>query len=462
MAIMVALSAYDATAATYYVSRSGSDSNNGSQSNSWASISKAASSASSGDIVLISAGSYPGTVTAARNSVFFFGSGGVTNVGNVNLNGSNIVWSGIVCSPTSAGGYAAITVNGSYCLLTNSTVANYGAVASDQATMINLNGNFDTVENATFANMNDIDVFHIWGHDHLIQGILVTNVNEVNYSQNHTDFVQTWGGSTYNVTIRACEVINSTLQLGNTEMDVTGGTWGWTFENCIFKHIANTYFSGIPNTKFYNCVFDDVGTNQATPIYWYASTVSGNQRDSTGGEVMNTVFSHCSPMAGNGFNVSLIKQACNYSGSNPGFVNQSQGDYRLSTNSVLIGAGTNRSDVFVTDITGAIRSAKWDIGAYAATTANYTNLPPQTNVLETNYIYDHYFVVQGTTRLAYGWTNTGYNFVVRDGSGVVGSTNPPFVRSVLLSNKLVATIVVTNPVSDTNLSSQLITPPILK
>jgi hypothetical protein len=383
--VLVAMTlTFEANAATYYVSTSGLDSNNGSQSAPWLTVGKAAGVAVAGDTVNIAAGTYTGNVTfsksgSAGSTILFSGTGNVVVVGNINLNGNYIVLSGVTCSPPSAGGYAAVMVNGSHNVLTNSPVANYGAQPSDQAAMVNLYGSDNTVINCVYADMNDIDVFHIWGHDHSIMGCTVTNVNEANYALNHTDFVQTWGSGTYNVLISGCLVVNSTCQLGNTEMDITDGSWGWTFENCIFQNVANSYFSGIPNTKFYNCVFDNVGRNQGAPIIWYLSTVIGNQRDSTGGEVDNTVFYNCSPMSVNGVSLSTILQTGNYSGTSPGFVNEPAGDYHLAAGSRLIGTGMNLCSIFTDDMDGNARVATgaWDIGAYAysTNTAIVSNTP---------------------------------------------------------------------------------------
>ncbi len=382
-----------APAATWYVSPGGNDSNNGSQGAPWLTVSKAASTASAGDTVNLAAGTYNENV-AFNNSggvsspITFLGANGVVIAGNITLSGNYITLSGITCSPPSAGGFCAIAVNGQYDVLTNSPVANYGAQASDQATMVNLNGNYDTVINCVYANMNDIDVFHIWGNNQLISGCVVTNVNEVNYAENHTDFVQTWGSSTYNVLIKDCLVINSTCQVGNTEMDINSGTFGWIFENCIFRNISNCFFSGIPNTEFYNCVFDNVGANQGEVIYFYSEGDSGNQRSSANDAVINCVIIN-SPWGMGVDNInnttsfpamslSQIPQVDNYSGSSPGFVNEAAANYHLTSSSPLIGAGTNLSSIFTTDLTGNSRPASgaWDIGAYEYASGGASNGTP--------------------------------------------------------------------------------------
>ncbi|MGB7769558.1 MAG: DUF1565 domain-containing protein, partial [Verrucomicrobiia bacterium] len=56
--LLVLLNANVLSAATYYVSKTGNDSNNGSQGAPWLTVSKAASTASAGDTVNLAAGTY--------------------------------------------------------------------------------------------------------------------------------------------------------------------------------------------------------------------------------------------------------------------------------------------------------------------------------------------------------------------------------------------------------------------
>lgn len=90
-ALAVGLFAVPATAATYYVSPSGSSTNPGTQGSPW-SISKALTSAVAGDVVLIANGSYSGDMRPTNS-----GNSGarITFVGNIN-SPSSVVFSGAI------------------------------------------------------------------------------------------------------------------------------------------------------------------------------------------------------------------------------------------------------------------------------------------------------------------------------------------------------------------------------
>lgn len=87
--LLVAIAAAPATAATYYVSPSGSSSNPGTQASPW-SISKALGSAVAGDVILIANGSYSGDLRPTNSG----NSGGrISFVGNIS-SPSSVVFSG--------------------------------------------------------------------------------------------------------------------------------------------------------------------------------------------------------------------------------------------------------------------------------------------------------------------------------------------------------------------------------
>ena len=262
--------------ATYYVSTTGNDSNTGTEAAPWKTIAKAATAAAAGDTVIINSGTYDETVTfsksgAAGNPITFIGSGSPVIRGNVTTKGSYLVIDGFTISPPSAGGYGAVTLAGQHNILQNCLVTNYGARASDQATAIifDTSGAYNTVQGCTIRDLNDIDVFHVFGHDQIILNNYVTNIQTVNYNLNHTDFIQSYawsGSSAYNIIVNGNLVTNSSAQLGNTETDGNPALHDWTFENNIFANVSGALFSGIPNTRFYNNVFYQVGSSQGYAV----------------------------------------------------------------------------------------------------------------------------------------------------------------------------------------------------
>jgi hypothetical protein len=156
-------------------------------------------------------------------------------------------------------------------------------------------------------------------------------------------------------------------------------------------------------------------------------------------------------MAGNGFNVANIKQVANYSGTTPGFINESVGNYHLATNSILVGNGTNLSYLFNTDFDGLIRGTYWDKGAYVF--ANTTTNIQDTNTYDTNIVVTvaHVWQEQATFALtSTKWVTTGRSITNVDGLGVQGSPQM-FLRWYNSTNIPIAT----NTVVSTNALYQL-------
>ena len=396
--VALSLACTSVHAATYYVSTSGNDSSNGSQASPWRTVTKAANTIVAGDTANIAAGTYSEAVTinnsgSAGKPRTFAGTNAVI-AGNITINGNYNTLSGVTCSPPSAGGGNALGIGGNYNIISGCTVTNYGATASSQSTAIGIGGAYNSVVNSTVSNLNDIDAFHVFGHDQTITGCTVSNNTQVNYSQNHTDLYQTWGLNSltsYNIKWVNCSFLNSQCQGGNTETDGNANVHDWMFVNCLWYNVGGTFFCGIPNTKFYNCIYYKTqGTPYDAPIAFYGIT----NYSSAGSEIVNCIFLACgsSPssaaqggIASDGADLSALKIDTNYwagtnyaakngayigthaiNGGNPKFVNETGSDFHLQAGSPLIGAGVNLSNLFTQDRDGNTRPATgaWDIGPY--------------------------------------------------------------------------------------------------
>ena len=390
LVLFLAFLAPNVFAATYYVAKNGSDSNNGSSGSPWATISKAASTAGPGDTVNIAAGTYSEGVTLSKTGtsgspIVFVGTGNPVIAGNVTISGAYITLSSVTVSPPSAGS-TAVYVGGTRNTFLKSTVTKYGAVASQQKAAITTGGSYNTVDQYQILNINDIDGFHIWGNNITISNGLVKGLNQVNYAQNHTDWVQVWGLSasdqSYNVLLINNEVRDSTCQLGNTENNANPNLHDWTFANNIFNNISNAFFSGIPNTFWYNNIFDNVGANQGFAVSFYGTAP---KYSSKGFKVINNVFrNNKKDIAFNNAATTLGTTTNNYfagpnnapvntanflgsnyiNGGDPKFVS-APANYRLSSGSVLIGKGSSTATPPSVDKDGSSRTNPWDIGPYA-------------------------------------------------------------------------------------------------
>jgi hypothetical protein len=403
-------------AATYYVAKTGSNSNSGTQSSPWQTISAAEGKAKAGDTVVVSAGTYSESITAngsgsAGSVITFQGSGNPIIAGTLLISGTYITFNGFTVSPPSVGRYTACDVEGSHNILSNTVVTKYGATASNQATAITTGGSFNTVDHCSVLNLNDIDAFHIWGHDITISNNTVSQVNLTNYAANHTDFLQTWGLQSsqiaYNIRIFGNLVENSTCDIGNTETDGNPNLHDWYIYNNIFYNIGSSFFSGLPNTWIYNNIFMLQGTGGGDVALMFFTDNAGTQSggstgydyNSAGSRVENNAFIADSSDIGVGGNkgtLSTVTISNNYftsntayaaersptgtayvNGGNPNFTNAASLNFHINSGGVLIGKGANLSSLFKTDRDGNIRDA-WDIGPYAYTASKPAPTPTPT------------------------------------------------------------------------------------
>ena len=395
------LTAGAASAASYHVRTDGSDSVCNGSANAAATaapncafqtIGKSATTASAGDTVNIQPGTYSSKVSFARSGtvgapITFKAAGYVVVRGNVFTSGNYNVLDGLTISPPSAGGYGAVTLSGQNNVLRNCVVTNYGASAGDQATAIIFenSGSYNTVEGCTIRDLNDIDAFHVNGHHQTIRNNVVTNLNQVNYSLNHTDFIQTWGWSgsrSYDILVEGNLVTNSTAQLGNITTDDIADQRDWTFRNNVFANVGAALFSGIPRTRYYNNVFYKVGRAQGYAISLYTQ----QYYSSVGVELVNNVFidngedvhfqsaslSQLARFSNNYFANANYSAKTNgeplgsnaINGGNPAFANLAAYDFHPQSGSVLIDRGADLSTVFTTDKDKNTRTGVWDIGAF--------------------------------------------------------------------------------------------------
>lgn len=408
---LLSLSFYS-NAATYNVRTDGSDTAcNGTVNASSASspncafrtVQKSANTAIAGDVVNIQSGTYGETVSlnasgGPSSRITFNGINSPIIRGNLYVNGNYVTVDGVTVSPLTAGvGTSAIKLNASNDIVQNCTVTNYGAGASDQATAITFeaSGAFNKVDRCTIRDLNDIDVFHVFGHDHVISNNYVNNIVQINYNLNHTDFIQTWGwpgGSSYNILIENNLVTNVSAQLGATETNSQSTIHDWTFRNNIIVNVNAPLFSGIPNTIFYNNLIQNVGNELGYAISLYHTT----GYSSLGDKFINNAFigngvdiSFHDPVSGTVISNNYFANA-NYTaknngqtmgtsfvnGGNPNFVNAGLLDFHIQAGSVLIGAGSDLSALFISDKDGFTRTVPWDIGPYEFNGGSGSILPP--------------------------------------------------------------------------------------
>lgn len=182
------------SAASYYVSTSGNDSNSGTQTQPWKTIQKAANSVVSGDVVTVGAGSYNENVTVSKSgstgslivfqaasSPSILGSSptntaclGATNsciLGTVIINGSYVVFKNIEVagSPVKPGVVAGITVAGSY----NEISGNFIHNSYKEGIKINSGTNSNNIL-GNYISYGVVSGIYFDGSNHLVEGNTIT------------------------------------------------------------------------------------------------------------------------------------------------------------------------------------------------------------------------------------------------------------------------------------------------
>ena len=383
----------------FYVSASGSDSNDGSQENPFATIQAGINAASDGDTVLVQPGTY---------------------VENINFNGKNIVVGSLMLTTGDTSYISSTIIDG------------------------NQSGSVVKIEN---NELNPI-IFGLTiqnGHSDVGGGIFIEAAN-ANISncliKNNTSTNNGWlgGGGIYHA------------QTGMNDNSWGQNTGFLNVESCVISHnkagTSGGYGGGIyvggmseldthaiiKNTLIYNNEAGLKGGGVATllgvEIKVINSTISKNLAgDANGGfysesgnEIINSIIYHNEPVniydCGAAFRYSNIEEASTVSGSgwdcgqptldniitlDPKFVDLNNNNFTLQAGSPCIGAG-NPENTSLNDINGNIRpnpqGSNPDIGAYESSRAEpYFNYPPLISSIPDTTIFEdaglQSFVVSG-------------------------------------------------------------------
>jgi hypothetical protein len=309
------------SAATYYVNSSaGSDSYSTTQaqnaSTPWLTLGHSLPLLAGGD-TLICTGTFANnqvTVSAngtAANPITVKGGtitpkGGLSDSsGNFVLNGSYWIFDGQVFDgggATLATTAVMFQISGNYNTLRNGFFQNMQATVTssgDTAWMVSDNGTGTVITNWTWLNLNDADLMRLYGNNALVTHCLFTNCLNSHYSSsgNHADLIQTWyngAGNQLSNTLDSCLMMNIETSGGMLgDWDSTGSTTypnqvnNWCYRNCVFfNNTQQAIQLAIPYFHFYNCIF----YNWTSPtIYWFNGDY-GPTGQNNGTHVYNCVF----------------------------------------------------------------------------------------------------------------------------------------------------------------------------
>jgi hypothetical protein len=353
-------------AATYYVAKTGSNSNPGTQAQPFLTVQKGVDTAHAGDIVMVGAGTYAENVRTADNA----GSSGSPII----INGQNVAtvasfsWETpyiqiinftIKGGTNLWGGLLYVSQNGSNCILSNNVIdANYDTAITPvirwngpASAPFGTAGSDNVIISNVIQNVRGEMVFRVYGYRNLIYGNRLLNADNTDWFQvfggtnyiianlcsnlfysglnpnNHADFFQTFGNAGGTLQASMGHLIESNIvvkadnlaQLGNLTDDGYAYVSDLTFRNNLFIGISAKISCAMPQVKFYNNVFYKCATNTVNGGPLLIFTDAGSIGKGNGGQVFNNVFLDCGIAGdtnnGNGwylFDTTLTNVAADY------------------------------------------------------------------------------------------------------------------------------------------------------
>lgn len=283
------------------------------------------------------------------------------------------------------------------------------------------------------------DFIRLWGRTNVFRhNVFSNNLQELG-SGWHADFIQTFGlsenGSRGHI-LDGNLIHNMEVgQLSQLEGNVLPEISDWIFCNNIFSEVNLQASCTVPgilylNNMFYRCNYaNNAGHALSFGVRSYTLDNNWTAGDnySHGSKVLNNVFIDCGQSSINGgyyfFNTSLtnVQADFNYvgkngysamradgsmrpiggevewdnyrwyepngiNGGNPGLADPGHYDFRLLTNSILIGAGTNLSHLFTTSFDGTPRptNGNWSIGPFEGGSGGSPVSPPVIRAVRTS------------------------------------------------------------------------------
>jgi len=301
----------------------------------------------------------------------------------------------------------------SNCVVTECTVTRV-----QSATMIDISGNANVIEDNILQDGDRVDFFRLWGIGNIIRRNRADNIflgpNSGGY---HPDCYQTFGVNGYGSIDHIIEgniFSNAQAQIAQLTDSLAGNIGNWTVRNNLFMNITNAHSCSIPDMKYYNNVFYRCNYGIGGPALGFGSrTYTANQSytgvagtsSAHGAQAFNNIFIDCgdkrnttgwysfdlelqgvaadynavikygAPVRANtlaqpvgdpgGWNKSRFYEPNGLNGVDPQFVNIGGGDARLSTTSLMRDAGITLAGNLI-DAFGTARpqGAGYDIGLY--------------------------------------------------------------------------------------------------
>lgn len=439
--LVLAVMTSSLSAATYYVSPTGSDSNPGSQELPWKTIQKAAQVAKAGDTVIVLPGTYQEAVdiTAASGQpgqpIIFRAQGEVILLGDWNVGTYSVPRHYITIS-----GFhfrdAGMTLRGDFNVVENcvfegpagglgiswhptadppsANVIVRGNQFRDFGQVVVMNTGAKTtnviIENNTWENIEG-DVLRLFGQGHVFRNNVVRGLTETGF---HADIFQVYDNNnepSLDMLIEKNQFLDSTGSLCMVLNRGASAIGNWEWRNNLIVNVAGVCQIAAPYFKFYNNTFVNSGTNTAGPILlrYYGDSEYAFAHDTI---IKNNIFVGCSSYPDGedlgwyhfadrpesafigfaaDYNLVAKSGAAGYApksgfagrevhgiNGNPRFVNPGAYDFRLQADSPAVDSGVSIAGFSdAFDGTSRPQGAAWDRGAYERAGSGTESNPPE-------------------------------------------------------------------------------------
>lgn len=330
-------------AASYFVAKTGSDSNPGTSALPFLTVQKGVKNAQAGDTVLVGAGTYSETVTSARSgasgSRIVVDGQGVATIHSILLAHQYLTLQDCTIAGKASGWWMFMAHGAHNCVISNNVFdGEYNTnmfemlrwdtpesghlpwgtnVASDTLVISNtfkrsigmpvitVFGDRNVIKNNRLIDGDAVDWFRVWGRTNYIVGNLCSNLFFSGIENNHPDFFQSFGLNGHGA---KAIIIESNLVIGahqDAQLCMFEGQdcvdlRDFTFRNNLFIGVSAKGTMACPDVKWYNNVFYNCSTNPLTAgsalIFAYGTNPNYTNRATTsghGGQVFNNVFLNC-------------------------------------------------------------------------------------------------------------------------------------------------------------------------
>lgn len=343
--IFCVLVAAEVKAASYYVAKTGLDTNPGTEAQPFLTVQKGMNTAVAGDTVLVGAGTYAEVVQTARGGTrgkpIVLNGQGVAIINAFVTTHSNVYLFNSTLAGKASGVWLLMGKGGHFCIVSNNvfdgeyntnmtffmlwdnpysgelpfgTNCASGALVisntftrGEACTVIQMFGDTNVVIGNRILDNDNIDPFHLWGRSNSIIANVVSNIFVSPLDSNHPDMVQTYGLNGHgghsiliesNIFMAGHDQCQTAMFEGQNCLDLHS----FTFRNNLFMGISRPAMIGVRNVQFLNNTFYKCNTNliggPGGPVLLFGSITNDTYTNFVassghGGQVLNNVFLDC-------------------------------------------------------------------------------------------------------------------------------------------------------------------------